>query len=218
MPQESQKGFTLIELILVITLMALLGTAALVSYFSTTRTFQLLSDQQYISSGFRMARSNAIYKSTAKNTSGTYTPERFGILIDKNITTNDIKFTSFADTGLTPFKYDVGSGTPSENDIDYPEKTFTLKSTDYIFKIFGSKTGVEITSFPVYFFYDRGTGDMAAYHFNTTTGKLDLIPKTDDNYRYLAIQIKQNRTTGLQKNIVINQISGLPEELETLPN
>lgn len=132
----NKKGFTLIEVLLIILLIGMLGVTALSTYFNTSDTFKFLSEYKTVVSMLREVRANAISSKDSE------TIDRYGIKIEQN------KITVFADAD-TPFTYDLADGSI---------KDFTIND-QYAITFLN-----EGLSLPVYLYYENGSGNLSAYH------------------------------------------------------
>lgn len=203
--KNSQKGFTLVELLVVVFLVATLATIAISSYVNSTDTFSFLSEYKNVISAVRTARSYAI---TNKETSNQV-PERYGIEIRTN------RATAFADTGANDFRFDSG-GTAASNDAVI--KRYNL--TDYRMQVLDSSAAHNlITPIPITIFYETGTGELTIFDGATPR---NIIDKNDQKYIAICFYEKVvsgstcKNTTGLKKYIIMFQVSGLPEEFNNL--
>lgn len=138
----NKKGFTLIEVLLIILLIGMLGVTALSTYFNTSDTFKFLSEYKTVVSMLREVRANAISSKDSE------TIDRYGIKIEQN------KITVFADASA-PFTYD------GESEI----KSFTINAQ---YKIKFWSVNWEGT-LPVYLYYENGSGDLSAYGANNVS-------------------------------------------------
>lgn len=146
---KNKKGFTLIEVLLIIVLVGMLATAAFSSFFDTSVTFSFISEYKSVVITMREARSYAI---TNKD-SATY--DRYGVVIYEQ------EFVFFGDLG-TPYNY---------NSEDDDIKTLDFTGTDYRF-------GFD-QDLPVFIYYDNGTGDLSAYDENQELIAKDVEKRLD---------------------------------------
>lgn len=164
----NKKGFTLIEVLLIIFLVGLLGVAAVSAYIGSTKTFNFLSNYKNVMSSIRTARSYAI-----TNKDGD-TVDRYGVKIEEQTVT------LFADVGETFFKLD---GEDKEIRKYNFEGTYVIKATQ------------EEIDLPVYLFYETGSGELYSYHNDviflpkTVTKHIDLkfSDPDEDLERYIVI-------------------------------
>ncbi len=134
---RNKKGFTLIEILLIIVLVGMLATAAFSTFFDTSKSFTFISEYKPIISTLRKARSYAI----TNRESALY--DRYGVEVNAN------NVVLFGDTGV-PFVYDVD---------DHDEEVLNI---DEDFGIVFMDRGLGAV-LPVYLFYENGTGELTSY-------------------------------------------------------
>lgn len=198
------KGFTLVEILLVILLIGTMATIAVNSYINSTSNFKFLSSYQQVTSALRVARSNALSNELQNGVS----TKRYGVCISStNVTT-------FADTGDKEFKFDLKDKTKAvgcddadvfatsttNEDVKLLDKTFDLGVQEYVIDVIGMEL-------PVLIFYDNGTGNLRAIN-----GKNQIIDKAVSPY--LNISVAQ-KVGSLIRYIKVYQVSGLAEESTT---
>lgn len=203
------KGFTLVEILLVIFLIGILATAAITTYINSTTTFKFLANYQQVTSALRTARSNAM----SNKQIGGVMPNRYGVCISAtNVTT-------FADTGDKEFKFDLkvqdagcfsndifaNSGTNEDTKIQ--DKSFDLKTQGYAMKIIEA-AGIKEINLPVLIFYESGSGKLTAID-----GKNAKIDKALN--KYFSVSVSQIAGSLPARYIRIYQVSGLAEESTT---
>lgn len=192
-PKNSPRGFTLVELLVVVLLVATLATIAISSYINSTDTFSFLSEYKNVMSSLRTARSYAI---TNKDTGGEV-PERYGVFM----ATGGV--TAFADSGANDFVFDFG-GDPSSNDAVIKNYSFA----DYAIQAQNSAVTHDDITMPVTIFYEIGSGELTIFDGDAT-----IIDKNAEKY----IALRFYETAGdLEKYVVMFQVSGLPEEFNDL--
>lgn len=147
---RNTKAFTLIEVLLIITLIGMLAVAAFTSFFDTSATFTFFAEYKPIILDMRKARSNAI------NNKDSDLYNRYGIAIYSD------ELILFGDTG-TPFEYDI-----ADKDVD------TLDLDPYEIKFLSGVGGQEL---PIFLYYEKGTGELNSYA--SAGGDLVLIDKKD---------------------------------------
>jgi prepilin-type N-terminal cleavage/methylation domain-containing protein len=203
------KGFTLVEILLVIFLIGILATAAITTYINSTTTFKFLANYQQVTSALRTARSNAM----SNKQIGGVMPNRYGVCISAtNVTT-------FADTGDKEFKFDLKvqdagcfsndifatSGTNEDTKIQ--DKSFDLKTQGYAMKIIEA-AGIKEINLPVLIFYESGSGNLTAID-----GKNAKIDKALN--KYFSVSVEQIAGSLPARYIRVYQVSGLAEESTT---
>lgn len=137
---SKKKGFTLIEILLVFALIAILGTAAVSNYLSTTRTFNFLNKYKEVVAAVRNVRTFAVANKQLE-TGMT----RYGIEI------NETAITVFSDA-KTPYFKDL-------TDTVFLNESINLAGTDYKIDVRN-----ELKPFPVSVFYENGTGNVKIFH------------------------------------------------------
>jgi len=194
-------GFTLIEILLVITVIGILSVAALSSYLNSTQTFAFISAYKDIVAILREPRSYAV----ASQTVDGQPVQRFGVKISPG---NGDDFTVFADNGGTPFELDATDKTYSKKEIDGlsgdPSKPYVLAKDNTV-----AMNGID---FPIYLFYETGTGNLAVYAKKGTA--MALISSSD--MRYLSFNFSQTATS-FMKYIIVFQTSGIAEGFDIKP-
>lgn len=207
-------GFTLVEILLVVFLMASLAIVALSSYINSTATFNFLGGYQRVMSTLQTARSFAI---SNRQQSGK-TPERYGVCIgvDRALT--------FVDVGSEGFKFD-----PSTTDSAGLENCLIVNDTkpastesgatfdtilaDKNFKFENYKLvalesdGATAIALPIFIYYESGTGDVSIFD-----SKNGVIKKSEQKF----ITLTFSEGTKSTKYLKISQVSGLAEEVTEL--
>lgn len=106
LPHSSKKGFTLIELILVILLMGLMATAAFTSYYSSQQEMKFLGAVKDTANIIRELRSYALSNKMITSDGEQVVPKKYGIYVQYGATN---KITIFADDpAKTANQYDEG--------------------------------------------------------------------------------------------------------------
>lgn len=205
------KGFTLVEILLVIFLIGILATAAITTYINSTTTFKFLANYQQVTSALRTARSNAMSNKQQNGVS----PNRYGVCISAtNVTT-------FADTGDKEFKFDlkdkskavgcdntdIFATSDTNEDTKIQDKSFDLKTQGYVMKIIEA-AGIKEINLPVLIFYESGSGKLTAID-----GKNAKIDKALN--KYFSVSVSQIAGSLPARYIRIYQVSGLAEESTT---
>ncbi len=205
------KGFTLVEILLVVFLVAILAVAALASFINSTGTFSFLGGYQRVMSTLQIARSFAVSNRQYKGE----TQNRYGVCIGTNMAL------AFVDNGDKSLKFD-----PSASDSVVVENCLISKDTnpastagdakfdsilvDKNFKFTkynlgalksDGKTSIDL---PIFIYYEAGTGDLAIFD-NKNTG----IKKSEEKFIILTF----SEGTKSKKYLKINQVSGLVEEV-----
>ncbi len=196
---KNKKGFTLVELLIVIFLVSVLAVVALSTYTNSTGTFNFLASYKNVMSVIKNARSFAI---TSKQTDGIV-PDNFGV----NVTAK--KIILFADVGAKPFLFEPPAGVAG---VAYDKiiTTYDFANTDYQIKVLDSTKVAEL-AMPVVLYYNKSNANLNVRQKGSTTN--DIVPKTTNKFIVLEFS-KINTTT--KKYIVIFQVSGLPEDYKNL--
>lgn len=206
-PLKNKKGFTLIEILLVVFLIGLLATIAISSYTNSTENFTFVSAHQDVMSTLRNARSYAM--TNKEGAAGVGVPDRYGVCVSNN------SIVLFEDTGKTSFKYDPAPGkdfgackSPNTGEaqpgVKYDEVVKSYVYTKYQILAWDKASNKTVTDIlPLNIYYDRGSG-------NVTVLKKDKSP-VDINDKYLALVFDYPEKK-LQKYIVLFLVSGLAEE------
>jgi prepilin-type N-terminal cleavage/methylation domain-containing protein len=196
-----KKGFTLVELIIVVTIVMLLGTIAVGMYFNTMRNFVYFTNLKNFESVFRTARSFAITNASL----GGESPNRFGVLLEEN--KNDYHIRMFADF-FNEYQFDKG------DDAINISKDYILPKDKFKIEIFQGKDLSTALTFPFAFYYEKVDGDFKAFKSDPPDEATIPIEKSAKNY--IDIKISSLENTILVRHLVINQVSGLPEEYKSL--
>lgn len=205
---KKTQGFTLIETLLVVLLIAMLATAAIQSYFNSTETFKFLSAYQQLTSALNTARSNAI----SSRQQGDQVPKRYGVCIsgtsvisfadtgDKELMLDLKDDTKFAECGPTIFSKDTAQN--ANEDVIIADKTF--KFSGYSMNI-NDTTKTDDSIKPIIVFYEKGSGNV------TIIDKSNTVIKKSEN-KFVSIEFTNSKTS---KFVNIYQVSGLVEESAT---
>jgi len=198
-------GFTLIEVLLVITVIGILSVAALSAYMNSTKTFAFVSGYKDVVAALREPRSYAVGSQTVDGN----TVQRFGVKIspDKG---SEPDFIVFADNGLKPFELDEDESDKiySKTEIDGLSGDPTLP---YLFEKEDS-TAMKSIEFPIYLFYETGTGNLSVYAKRGSA--VTFIPASE--MRYLSFIFNQTDTDFI-RYINVFQTSGIAEGFDTKP-
>lgn len=208
---KNTKGFTLIEILMVIFVLALLGTAAISSYINSTGIFNFLNQYQQVVAVMRTARSYALTNKQVANPAqaGDYIlPDRYGVYIDAA----GKQVTLFADTGDVPSFYDgKNDDTDTQYDVVIGSKDVFL-GKDYVLSAADS-TGTNTLALPVAFFYTVGTGDLVIFEKAGVSATSSEVKKSD----HKCVSLLFNEAAAKRsKYIVFFQVSGLAEEYDKL--
>lgn len=202
--KKNTFGFTLAELILVVALVALMGTIALGMFFNSTKNLAFFSTFKNVQTTFRQARSFAITNATI----GTTTPDRYGVYIEFDDTVNEYNVFMFADDGATnAFEYKLKD---PDMDTVFVTKNYSFSKDDYDISV---RNGYDDPiDFPLAFYYEKGSGDFQGF-YTTAINPNATEPMDKTSANYILIYIRETESDGLAKTLVINQVSGLVEEL-----
>ena len=200
-------GFTLIEILLVITVIGILSVAALSSYLNSTRTFAFVSAYKDIVAILREPRSYAV----ASQTVDSKPVQRFGVKILPGAGDDFIVFADDGDiaNGGKAFEFDNKDTKYSTKDID------TLSgdpSSPYVFAKDGTVQSMSSIDFPIYLFYETGTGKLAVY---AKKGSSQTLISASE-MRYLSFNFSQTATSFI-KYITVFQTSGIAEGFDIKP-
>jgi len=192
------KGFTLLELLLVIAVMALLSITALSSIMSSQNQFRFKSIVNESENILRTIRNYALSNKPAPIESAP----QYGAVI--NATEGSI--TIFGDTNRNN-KYDSDESTPTKKDEDY----------DHLFKTY--KIPANSGTYELYNGYDKLTPSedpaTLTIFYQPTTANFSIFEPVFDR-RYAALQIIDSADTSRFSYIVLFKESGNPEVLNNL--
>ncbi len=202
---KNTKGFTLVELLIVVLILGLLGTMAISNYIGTAGTFGFIAKQKEIASLIRKARTLAVTDKDMGYVCGNggnavaVTAQRYGVKIEAH------EITLFAD--VSPFN-DFRLGVCEEMS-DMKMKILTL-SNDYELSVMPGADLDEL-ELPVTLLYERGSADFSVREDGN--GANSLVSK--EAYKYVSVKL-ENTDNNQESFILIFQVSGLPESLNNL--
>lgn len=205
LPRDN-KGFTLIEILMVVFIFGIIATLALSTYVKSTGTFDFLSNYKNVLSALRTAR---VYALTNRQEAGT-TPGRYGVQITDN------SVIVFAETGPTAFTYDPVEAAcpdalcfeePAAGDFDPVIKNYDLTATNYSIEAFDSTFDTVGTNLimPLLIFYEIGSGELTVFQ-NAVE-----VPKNE--HKFIVIRVYDG-SSDLERHIMLFLVSGLPEEYD----
>ena len=202
---QNKKGFTLVEVLLVILLVGILLTSALTSYFDSAKTFNFLEAYKSVMQPIRAARSYSL----ANRDGGEV--EKYGVRITEKcvafleLKVGDDPFTLESEANSAKCKDDVPDFVNSDLSADFTD-------SDYIV---GSPFSDE-EELPIYMFYDTLSGDLTAYH-NVTVDEKTSVSKKSSEGKDIWLSVSNTKDDDLEQFIVILTVSGLAEEATSLP-
>lgn len=191
---KKSKGFTLIEILLVIALISMVATVAISTYFSSSRTLSFLADYQELNSVFRGARSYAILNKKEPSIESS----RYGVRIEVDSVNYNVKL--FADNDKSAYVY---NSVDPNKDVDYPNKSYSFPRADYTIgvKATGSSTSLNL---PITVFYEGESGKV------TVVDSLGaVLPKS--SVKSLEFEMKTRSGSSIVKKLILYQVSGLTE-------
>lgn len=180
------RGFTLIEILLVILIFMLMATIALTNLSQTTEIFDFFVYQKQLVTDLREVRG---FAASSKQFS-IDCPERA-----------DSFLKDFYAIELQEDGYSLLEGGCVDKEID-------LSETDYRISLKGSGDLGDTLKFPVHLAYEKGSGEFFAY-------ENDGIILDKSLHQFVAINMS-DEVNNVDKEIVIFQISGLPETFNNL--
>lgn len=202
---KNQKGFTLIEILIVTVVIAIMSIAALSSYVKSQDTIKFLAAVKESVNILKEVRSYALSNKMVTIEGKQVVPNKYGA----NITMGSAGQTSnkiiiFADnpTAETQEKYDSS---------DYPLKTFYLTGSDSEYKStkYRYTTNSKTSPYAFTFFYD------------TTTARFSVVEELNgEGKSYAYIKISEEDSTGTEirkKYIILFKVSGNPEVMDDFP-
>ncbi len=186
---KNTKGFTLAELLLVIFVIALLGTIAISNYVSSTATFKFLSAYKSFTGAFDTAR---VYAITNKEIEGSGVPDRYGICL------NSSKIVVFADVeNENPFPTDCGG----PFDVTLKTHSFEAYSVSaYEYELEGNPITLSDPNPAIFVFYGVGEGRVFV---ETDSGPFP------ESILYLKLESDDGR---FEKNVKLYLLTGLLDE------
>lgn len=204
----NKKGFTLIEILIVVMIFAVIATLALSTYVKSTGTFDFLSNYKNVLSSLRTAR---VYALTNREAGGTI-PDRYGVQI------NEDSVIVFAETGPTAFTYDPVEAAcaeplcpeaPAAGDFDPVVKNYDLAATNYRIEAFDSNFPAPGNNLdlPLLIFYEIGSGELTVFQ--------DAVEVPKDEHKFIVIRV-YDISSDLERHIRLFLVSGLPEEYDNV--
>lgn len=199
-----RRGFTLVEIVLVLAVLGLLGTIALTTFFDSTKSFTFFANFKNMMSTMRQARSFAM----TNTSTGGIVPDRYGVFFEED--DKLYKIFLFADTEEPPYVY-------KSPDILIQNKNYTIPKDKFRMEI-SAKTEFSndptLLKMPFTMYYEIGTGDFTGFYSTSQNpNATEKIPKRSDNF----ISIKLTDTNGgIVRYLLVNQVSGLTEEYLSL--
>lgn len=198
------KGFTLLELLLVIAVMALLSITALSSIMSSQNQFRFKSIVNESENILRTIRNYALSNKPAPIESAP----QYGAVI--NATEGSI--TIFGDTNRNN-EYDSDESNPEdeEKDPDHLFKTYKIPANSGTYELYNGETPVVST--------DPTTPVTLTIFYQPTTANFSIFePGTEPVFdkRYAALKIIDSADTSRFSYIVLFKESGNPEVLNNL--
>lgn len=232
---RNKKGFTLIEIILVVTIMALLSIAALSSSVTIQKYYLFKNDFTQVLTEVQQARLYAITQKIVPldvttntctfDTSNQGLPFAYGINIqnDSENTYHNINFFADLESSNTSNLYSetCAVGTSKK---DYLISNYSLATNKYDIYIYQNSctTNLLLQFTPVSGFHPIGTPAPAAYLnllYTPTTAQMLVIQgdslgqSSIDDANYICIVIK-DRTSDYFKNIIVFPKSGIAEDID----
>ncbi len=195
------KGFTLLELLLVIAVMALLSITALSSLMSSQNQFRFKSVVNESENILRTIRNYALSNKPAP----TEAAQQYGAVIDAS----EGSITIFGDTNGNG-AYDPPTN-PQTEGKDHLFKTYTIPANSGTYELYNGDTQVSST--------DPETPVTLTIFYQPTTANFSIFETGGEsvfNERYVALKIIDAADTSRFNYIVLFKESGNPEVLNTL--
>ncbi len=207
-----KKGFTLIEVILVVTVLAIVAVGGFYSYTGIIRSFGFLSDYKSVIGVIQDARSYAIGNKQIQSEVGgkliTYVPDRYGVQITSQTLNSplpsEVSFFAEGPASTAPYQKDTGD-TEVVSKITLSDYQFSFCELPSINLNCGQAGAVPLAP-PLQIFFESGTGEVSIYK-----GSGASYAKIDKNTAILFSK-KGTLDPALKKYIAIFKISGLAEE------
>ncbi|MBU2523633.1 prepilin-type N-terminal cleavage/methylation domain-containing protein [Patescibacteria group bacterium] len=195
----NKRGFTLIEILIVITLIALLSTIAVINYEKTRRNIEFTNVFLNISENLRLVRSNAITSRTLAD------KVPFAYDVQFRTSTAGVETTIFADSdvsGSQQFVYDTSKGDTKVRDYNLPpDYTASIE----VKKSLNSEKSIQLNKVNIGFM--PPFGDVYISDDNADDNK-DTPP---EQYSKIQIKITLNEVN-LSRYICLNTIGSVIEE------
>ena len=186
-PRPKSAGFTLIEILLIIAVLAILGVAGLSAFLDTSGTFTFLEEYKVFSGKMRMARNLA-------QTNAEDGADRIGVLMES--VGGDVEMTVFADVGTEPLELDAGDEVVTEGEHVFVDP-------------FGVElVGSESDGLPLYVFFNKGGEELVVKSEGV------VLDGEADSAVTVRFWDEEN---GYERYLVFVRVSGLIEEFNELP-
>ncbi len=198
---RNNRGFTLIEILIVVFLLVSLGAVAINSYVNADKSYQFISNYKNALSTLRTGR---LYAFTNHEIEGLDF-DHYGVYIDEYC------IVLFADSGSSKFKFDpdpseelgencVGIVEVSPANLS-PQYDHIIQTKKFIFDKMNYKFNIDDSTMPMAIFYELSSGKVEIYDNNGTA--IDV--------KSLKIKLS-DETNNLSKSISFFKYSGLSEE------
>jgi len=187
---QKPKGFTLVEILLILVVIAMLGVVAISSFLDTTDTFNFLSSEKAFVTSVKTAKAFAV----SNKDRDEY--DRFGVFIDKN------EVVLFGDRDPS-FIFDP-------NDEVFNQYSFCFNPdgcTTITTAISGDQYDVtHLTgSLPMRLYFQNGTGELMAFDNNNN-------PLSKNDYKVFSFSFSDPTEPSYLKYLNIIYVSALIEE------
>ena len=222
---RNNRGFTLIEILIVAFLLVSLGTVAINSYVNADKSYQFISNYKNALSTLRTGR---LYAFTNHEIKGLDF-DHYGVYI------NEYCIVLFADSVSSKFKFnpdpseelggncvEIAEGSPAIPDpeifpifniVNYeilneynalpPQYDYIIQTKKFIFDKMNYKFNIDGSTMPMAIFYELSSGKVEIYDNNGTAISPDV--------KSLEITLS-DETNNLSKSISFFKYSGLSEE------
>lgn len=201
---KHKKGFTLVEILLVVFMIGLLATTAIGSYINSTETFGYIGAYKDVLSTFKTARAYAI---TNKKIDDIET-DRYGVCV------SETGVVLFMDSGDKDFDFDpeTGGGAGGCQSVGQAAEgaKFDNVLEKYVFskyKISALNNQKQSIQLPILIFYELKKGKTSVIKADKTA-----FPLTE---KYLSF-VFEYPDKKLKKYVVLFLLSGLAEEYDNL--
>ena len=137
---NNKKGFTLVEVLLIILVLGLISITAVSSYLNAAKTFNFVGAYKQVTDSVRTARSYALTNRDSENV------DHYGVEI------NQKEVISFADTGSVLHEHDNDDQKFETRSYKFVDTNYELQVTDF--------------SLPLTLLYATGSGELFVYDDN----------------------------------------------------
>ncbi|PKL36663.1 hypothetical protein CVV38_02040 [Candidatus Peregrinibacteria bacterium HGW-Peregrinibacteria-1] len=205
--EKGRFGFTLVELLVVIALMALMGLVLAANYFSTIKKVRFTRSYESVIQLMRNSRSLAISNAVESDQFGE---QRIGIVLDGS---DGIAIEAFVDSGTISYELDDDDLLLGDNYFSYSQNPllgdFRLEYDDYMLELLHPAA----VDWPIYVYYEGNSGEVSFFG----SDNVQLIDAMAKQENVLAFRFS-NSDQEFNKDIMLLRASGIAEPIGDIYN